>query len=78
MADYDALKKRIDELSERVWDDAAIQARVRKMIEEGISRKKLNPEEMLANKEQILDRVQIRAENITISLRTAPRGRPWL
>lgn len=62
MADYAALKKKVDELAERAWDMTAIEARVKKMVKEGIPRKKLNPEEILANKEQILDRVQLRAE----------------
>ena len=74
MADYKALKIRIDELAERVWDEAAIQARVRKMIEEGIPRKKLNPEEMLVNKEQILDRIQRRAEEYNYIFKNCAQG----
>jgi hypothetical protein len=62
MPDYVALKKKVDELAEREWDTPAIEARIRKLSKEGIPKKKLDPEELLANKQQILDRVQLRAE----------------
>jgi C_GCAxxG_C_C family probable redox protein len=62
MTDYAALKKKVDELERRVWDLSAIGARVKKLEANGIPKKKLDPKEMLANKEQILDRVQLRAE----------------
>ena len=62
MADYAALKKKVDELAERDWDVPALEARVKKLAAEGIPKKTLDPKEMLANKEQILDRVQRRAE----------------
>jgi C_GCAxxG_C_C family probable redox protein len=62
MADYEALKARVQELAERVWDVPAIEARYKKLAAEGIPRKALNRDEILANKQQILDRVQRRAE----------------
>ena len=62
MADYEALKARVQELADRDWDTPAIQARVRKFLEGGIPRKDLDPHVLLANKPQILDRVQLRAE----------------
>jgi len=62
MADYAALKKKVDELAERTWDVEEIKARVNRMVKEGIPRKKLDPAEMLARKSEILDRVQRRAE----------------
>ena len=74
MADYDALKKWVDELGEREWDDAAIGARIKKMVKEGIPKKKLDPKEMLANKEQILDRVQLRAEEYNYFLKNCAQG----
>ena len=58
MADYEALKKRVDELAERDWGEPGLEARVRKLATEGIPRKTLNRDEILANREQILDRVQ--------------------
>jgi C_GCAxxG_C_C family probable redox protein len=74
MTDYDALKKWVDELSERKWDDAAIEARIKKMTKEGIPKKKLDPKEMLANKNQILDRVQHRAEEYNYFLKNCAQG----
>jgi C_GCAxxG_C_C family probable redox protein len=74
MADYAALKKKVDELAKRDWDTATIEARVKKMVKEGIPKKKLNPKEILANKEQILDRVQLRAEEYNFFLKNCPQG----
>lgn len=58
MADYEAVKARVRELAERVWDVSAIEARFRKLAAQGIPKKTLNRDEILANKQQILDRVQ--------------------
>lgn len=74
MADYAALKKKIDELAEREWDLDGIQARVDKMKTRGIPRKKLDPGEMIANREQILDRVQSRAEEYNFFLKNCAQG----
>jgi C_GCAxxG_C_C family probable redox protein len=74
MVDYTALKKRVAELAEKEWDVPAIEARVRKMSAEGIPKKKLDPKEILANKEQILDRVQQRAEEYNFFLKNCAQG----
>jgi C_GCAxxG_C_C family probable redox protein len=74
MADYAALKKKVDELAERVWDVPALEARVKKLVAEGIPKKKLDPKEMLANKEQILDRVQRRAEEYNFFAGNCAKG----
>ncbi len=74
MADYAALKKKVDELAERVWDVPAIEARVRKLSKDGIPRKKLNLKEMLANREKILDRVQLRAEEYNFIFKNCAQG----
>jgi C_GCAxxG_C_C family probable redox protein len=74
MTDYAALKKRVDELSGRVWDVPAIQARVKNLSAKGIPRKKFNPKEMLANKEPILDRVQQRAEEYNFIFKNCAQG----
>ena len=58
MADYEALKARVQELAEKVWDLPAIEARYRKLAVEGIPRKKLDRDEIFANKQQILECVQ--------------------
>lgn len=44
------------------------------MAEEGIPRKTLNPEEIRANREQILDRVQRRAEEYNYLARNCAKG----
>ncbi len=74
MTDYEALKKKVDELAERKWDVAAIEARVRKLLAEGIPKKKLDPKEMLANREQILSRVERRAEEYNFIFKNCAQG----
>ena len=74
MADYEALKTRVQELAERVWDVPTIEARVKKLSEKGIPKKNLNPKELLANKQQILDRVQRRGEEYNFILKNCAKG----
>lgn len=74
MADYEALQRRVDELAERDWDEPGLQARIRKLAAEGIPRKTLNRDEILADKEQILDRVQRRAEEYNFIFKNCAQG----
>ena len=74
MADYEALKARVQELADRDWDVPALEVRVKKLAAEGIPKKKLDPKEMLANKEQILDRVQWRAEEYNFILKNCAKS----
>ena len=74
MTDYAALEKKVDELAERDWDVPALEARVKKLAAEGIPKKILDPKEMLANKEQILDRVQLRAEEYNFILKNCAQS----
>jgi C_GCAxxG_C_C family probable redox protein len=74
MADYEALKARVQELAERDWDVPALEARVRKLAAEGIPKKTLNRDEILADKQQILDRVQRRAEEYNFILKNCAQG----
>jgi len=74
MTDYAALKKKVDELGARVWDDEAIKARVKKLIKNGIPRKKLDPKEMKANKAKILDHVQRLAEDYNYITKNCAQG----
>jgi len=74
MADYEALKAKVQELSERVWDVPAIEARHKKLAAEGIPRKTLNRDEILANKQQILDRVQRRGEEYNFLARNCAKS----
>jgi C_GCAxxG_C_C family probable redox protein len=74
MAEYAELKKKVDELACRVWDDAAIKARVTKLTQKGIPRKTLDPKEMKAKKAEILDRVQLRAEEYNYIFKNCAQG----
>ncbi len=69
-----SLKKRVDELAERAWDVPAIEARVRKLSAEGIPRKKLDPKEMAERKSEILDRLQLRAEEYNFILKNCAQA----
>ena len=74
MADYEALKARVQELAERVWDVPAIEARYKKLAAEGIPRKTLNRDEILAHNQQILDRVQRRGEEYNLLACNCAKG----
>jgi C_GCAxxG_C_C family probable redox protein len=74
MADYEALKARVQELAEKVWDVPAIEARYKKLAAEGILKKKLDRNVILANKQEILDRVQQRGEEYNFLSRNCPKG----
>ena len=74
MTDYKFLTTRVKELAERDWDMPVIEARVRKLFEDGIPRKDLDPQDLLANKQQILDRVQLRAEEYNLFARNCARS----
>ena len=62
MADYEALKAKAQVLAEKKWDLPAIESRYRRLASEGIPRKRLDRAEILARKQEILDRVQGRGE----------------
>jgi C_GCAxxG_C_C family probable redox protein len=68
------LKIKVQELAERNWDRPAIEARYQKLAAEGIPRKTLDREEILAHKEEILDRVQRRAEEYNFLACNCARG----
>jgi len=74
MADYEALKAKVRELAERDWDMPAIEARYKKLAVEGIPKKTLDRDEILANKQQILDRVQQRGEEYNFLARNCARS----
>ena len=57
-----AFESKIRELAERTWDLSAIEKRCRNAVATGFARKEYNRTEISANRQQILDRVQTRAE----------------
>jgi C_GCAxxG_C_C family probable redox protein len=74
MTDLDTLTKKVQELADRDWDEVTIKARIRNLSKNGIPRKDLDPQELLANKEEILDRVQLRAEEYNFMLKNCAQG----
>jgi len=60
--DLHALQEKLQELADRKWDLRSIEARCRMFKECGIPRKTLDAAEIIANKQQILQRVQQRGE----------------
>jgi len=74
MGNVEILKKKVEELGERKWDTGAIEARISRFTAEGIPQKKLKKEELLANKEELLDRVQKRAEEYNFIFKNCAQG----
>jgi C_GCAxxG_C_C family probable redox protein len=73
MTDREALRARLEELAARDWDVAAIEARFDKLCREGIPRRPLAKADS-AERAEILDRVQRRAEEYCYLLRNCARG----
>lgn len=74
MPDYAALKRKVDELAAREWDEEAIRARVNKLAKDDIPKKQLDPKELLDNKEQFLDQLQRRAEEYNFMLKNCAQS----
>jgi C_GCAxxG_C_C family probable redox protein len=74
MTDFKVLKNKVNELAGRKWDDAAIKDRVAKLTKNGILKKKLDPKELKAKKAEILDRVQLRAEEYNYIFKNCAQG----
>jgi C_GCAxxG_C_C family probable redox protein len=74
MADAAALKAKVDELGERDWNQPALEERMKKLMKEGIPRKKLDPKYMKAHKKEILDHVERLAEEYNFLLKNCAQG----
>ncbi|OGN89838.1 MAG: hypothetical protein A2Y88_03560 [Chloroflexi bacterium RBG_13_48_10] len=74
MVDFEALNAKVQELAERNWDIPNIEARHIKLLADGIPRKTLDREEIVASKQEILDRVQQRAEEYNYFARNCARS----
>jgi C_GCAxxG_C_C family probable redox protein len=59
---FQAIKARIEELVKKPIDKAAVEAKLKKMLTEGLPRLSLDRDYIIEHKEEILDRVQKRAE----------------
>jgi len=62
MVEHAALNEKMQELVDRDWNTEAINAWFSKLNAEGIPRKTLLKEEIIARKEEILERVQGKGE----------------
>jgi len=58
----EAVKARVRELAARAWDVPTIEARYRKLLQDGIAPRRLDPAAVVAAKASTLDRAQHRAE----------------
>ena len=74
MATNEALKAKVTELAERAWDVETIEARFRYMEKNGIPKKTLDPAKLKNEKQQILDRVQRRAEEYNFIAKNCAQG----
>lgn len=61
-ADVESLKKRVQELAKGPEDKEAVEAKLKELSQQGIRKKEINPDELINMKEEILERVQRRAE----------------
>jgi len=62
MADYEALRARVQELAEREWETKAIEGWFKTVMTEDIPKKTILTDEIVAKKQEVLDRVQRKAE----------------
>ena len=74
MTEHEPLKARLQELAERHWDLSAIESRFKSLAEEGLSKGAIPSDEMIARKEEILDRIQRRGEEYCYLTRNCARG----
>lgn len=74
MTQPDHLQSKVEELSARDWDVAAIKTRIEKMLKEGIPWKKLNAAELKGKKQEVQKRVRLRAEEYNLYLKNCAQG----
>jgi C_GCAxxG_C_C family probable redox protein len=74
MMDPLALKSKLQELEQRVWDREAIESRCRNLEAHGIPKKTLNRDILTFNRQEILTRVQRRAEEYNFMLRNCAKS----
>ena len=74
MADYEELKSKGQLLAARGWNVPALEARIKKLADEGIPCKGIARDEILANRQIIQDRVQQRAEEYNFILKNCAQG----
>ena len=68
------IEARLEALSSRDWNLPAIEARFERLVDQGIPKKARRKEEIISQKEIILDRVQRRAEEYCHLTRNCAKG----
>jgi C_GCAxxG_C_C family probable redox protein len=68
------LNRRINELENRVWNTREITERFERLAAKGIPQKKLNKQALMAEKQIILERVQMRAEENNYYAKNCAQG----
>lgn len=74
MIDKEVLKARVTELAEREWDVESIAGRIRALESAGIPKKTLRRDQVLAARDEILDRVRRRAEEYNFIFKNCAQG----
>ena len=74
MPNYTALKNRLEELEKKAWNIPAIEAKFKELTQGGIPTRALNWNEIIAHKDEILDRVQHRAEEYEFLSHSCAKG----
>jgi len=74
MVDHKTIKKRTGELVARDWNLAEIKDRFATIFDQGVDSQKLSKEEIVSQKQEMLDRVQRRGEEYCYLTRNCARG----
>lgn len=74
MPNYNELKAKVKELAQRNWNVKEIEDRINELSATGIPKKRIDPEYILQNQDEILERVQLRAEEYTFVLKNCAQG----
>ena len=72
--DRNQIQDRLKELAERQWDTDAIRGRVAKLLADGIQPKRLEKSSLMADRDEILKRVQRHAEEYNFLFHNCPKG----
>jgi C_GCAxxG_C_C family probable redox protein len=74
MVDTGIMSDRLTELIDRNWDRQGIQERLQQLAREGIRRKAIDPDQLIADRPRILERVQRRAEEYEFMSHSCAKG----
>jgi C_GCAxxG_C_C family probable redox protein len=74
MVENEALRKKVDDLAEKQWDIPRIRAAFTRLVSAGIPGKTLGRDEILSHKDEVLDRVQRRAEEYEYLSHSCAKG----